>query len=114
MNDNGIAPNAKRLLWAGFMAILAAGVGFAIRGGILDNWGREFNFTATELGAITGAGFTGFCFGIIIGGVVADKIGYGKLVIAAFLLHVLSAFVTFGANKGQPQDVAYNFLYWGT
>ena len=47
MNDNGIAPNAKRLLWAGFMAILAAGVGFAIRGGILDNWGREFNFTAT-------------------------------------------------------------------
>ena len=41
MNDNGIAPNAKRLLWAGFMAILAAGVGFAIRGGILDNWARE-------------------------------------------------------------------------
>ena len=38
-NDPGNAPNAKRLLWAGFMAILAAGVGFAIRGGIFDNWG---------------------------------------------------------------------------
>ena len=24
----GIAPNAKRLLWAGFLAILAAGIGF--------------------------------------------------------------------------------------
>src|SRR6187399_234341 len=114
MNDNGIAPNAKRLLWAGFMAILAAGVGFAIRGGILDNWGREFNFTATELGAITGAGFTGFCFGIIIGGVVADKIGYGKLVIAAFAFHALSAFVTFAASADQPKDTAYNYLYWGT
>ena len=60
--ENGIASNAKRLLWAGFLAIFAAGVGFAIRGGILDNWGRDFGFTAGELGLIGGAGFTGFCF----------------------------------------------------
>ncbi|MDR3401171.1 MAG: MFS transporter [Chthoniobacter sp.] len=110
----GIAPNAKRLLFAGFMAILAAGVGFAIRGGILANWAADFGFTGAQLGAIGGAGFTGFCFGIIIGGVVADKIGYGKLVVAAFAFHVLSAFVTFGASKGQPQETAYNMLYWGT
>jgi len=93
----GIAPNASRLLWAGFMAILAAGVGFAIRGGIFDNWGKEFGFTAAQLGAIGGAGFTGFCFGIIGGGVIVDKIGYGKLVVVALLCHILSAFVTFGA-----------------
>lgn len=93
-----IAPNAKRLLWAGFAAIFAAGVGFAIRGGIFDNWGKEFGFTATQLGAIGGAGFTGFCFGIIIGGLIVDKIGYGKLVLAAFAAHVVSAFVTFGAS----------------
>src|SRR5215212_7501513 len=105
----GIAPNASRLLWAGFMAILAAGVGFALRNGILDNWGAEYGFTATQLGAISGQGFTGFCFGIIIGGVIADKIGYGKLVIAAFLFHVLSGVVTFAATK----DNAYNVLYWG-
>ena len=105
----GIAPNASRLLWAGFMAILAAGVGFAIRGGIFDNWGAEYGFTAAQLGAIGGAGFSGFCFGIIIGGVVCDKIGYGKLVILAFALHVLSAFVTFTAKGG----TAYQSLYWG-
>jgi MFS family permease len=86
-----IAPNAKRLLIASFTAILAAGVGFGIRGGILLNWGSEFGFTATQLGAIGGAGFSGFCFGIIIGGVVADKIGYGKLVIAALQFHILKA-----------------------
>ena len=80
------------------MAILAAGVGFAIRGGIFDNWGAEFGFTATQLGAIGGAGFTGFCFGIIIGGVICDKIGYGKLVIAAFACHVLSFVVTMMAT----------------
>jgi len=64
-----------------------------------------------QLGQIGGAGFTGFCFGIIIGGVVVDKIGYGKLVIAAFLFHVLSAFITFAATKGQAQSTAYMFLY---
>jgi len=32
-----IAPNAKRLLWAGFLAILAAGIGAGVRGGILAN-----------------------------------------------------------------------------
>jgi len=109
-NDPGTTSNAHRLLWAGFMAILAAGVGFAIRGGIFDNWGKEFGFTAAQLGAIGGAGFSGFCFGIIIGGVIVDKIGYGKLVFVALLCHVLSAFVTFGAST---PDNAYNMLFWG-
>lgn len=114
LNDAGIAPNAKRLLWAGFLAILAAGIGFGVRGGILANWAAEFGFTGAQLGAIGGAGFTGFCFGIIIGGVVVDKIGYGKLVFAAFAFHVLSAFITFAASGGQEQQTAYQFLYWGT
>jgi MFS family permease len=106
----GISANASRLLWAGFMAILAAGVGFAIRGGIFANWGKEYGFTAAQLGAIGGAGFSGFCFGIIIGGVIVDKIGYGKLVAVALIGHILSAFVTFAA--GTPAN-AYNFLFWG-
>src|SRR6187200_3561764 len=113
-HDPGIAPNAKRLLWAGFLAILAAGIGAGVRGGILATWAADFGFTGAQLGAIGGAGFTGFCFGIIIGGVVVDKIGYGKLVVAAFLFHVLSAFITFAAAKGQAQNTAYLFLYIGT
>jgi MFS family permease len=92
------------------MAILAAGVGFALRGGIFGAWASEYGFTASQLGAIGGAGFSGFCFGIIIGGVIVDKIGYGKLVAVALLGHILSAFITFGAST--PQN-AYDFLYWG-
>ncbi len=109
MQENTV-PNAKRLLWAGFMAILAAGVGFALRGGIFGAWAAEYNFTGAQLGAIGGAGFSGFCFGIIIGGVLVDKFGYGKLVALALLGHILSAFVTFGAST--PQN-AYDFLFWG-
>ena len=92
------------------MAILAAGVGFALRGGIFGAWAAEYNFTGAQLGAIGGAGFSGFCFGIIIGGVLVDKFGYGKLVALALLGHILSAFVTFGAST--PQN-AYDFLFWG-
>ena len=103
--------NRKRLLWAGFMAILAAGVGFGIRGGIFDNWATEYGFSSAQLGAIGGAGFTGFCFGIIIGGVVVDKIGYAALVFAAVACHILSAFVTFGAST---PDNAYLMLWLGT
>ena len=111
---DSIAPNAQRLLWAGFIAILATGIGFAIRGAILATWAAEFGFTGAQLGAIGGAGLTGFCFGVIIGGLVVDKIGYGKLVVAAFIMHLLSALVALAATKGQAQDTAFMFLYLGT
>ncbi|HCS51430.1 MAG TPA: hypothetical protein DIW81_07525, partial [Planctomycetaceae bacterium] len=91
-----------------------AGVGFAIRGGILDNWAGEYGFTNSQLGAIGGAGFTGFCFGIIIGGVIVDKIGYGWLVVAAFVFHVASAIVTFMPTPDMAQGTVYAFLFWGT
>jgi MFS family permease len=111
---DAIASNAQRLLWAGFLAILATGIGFGIRGGILATWAAEFGFTGAQLGAIGGAGLTGFCFGVIIGGLVVDKIGYGKLIVAAFVMHLLSALVTFSATAGQAQATAYMFLYLGT
>jgi MFS family permease len=116
----GIAPNASRLLWAGFMAILAAGVGFGIRGGILSDWGRQFGFTGAELGSITGGGLTGFGLVILIGGLLADKLGYGKLVMVAFLCHALSAVVTFaatgayGSGDAAGKAAAYKCLFWGT
>jgi MFS family permease len=114
MNDTGIAPNAKRLLFAGFLAIFAAGIGLAIRGGLFAEWLRTFNFTALQVGLINGAGFTGFCFGIIIGGIIVDKVGYGKLVVVAFLLHIVSAVVTFGASDGMETQKAFVYLWTGT
>jgi MFS family permease len=114
VSTDAIAPNAMRLLWAGFLAIFAAGIGFGIRGGILAIWAADFGFTGAQLGAIGGAGFTGFCFGIIIGGVVVDKVGYGKLVVAAFVFHILSALIALSATKGQAQTTAYLLLYIGT
>jgi len=111
---DALASNAMRLLWAGSLAIFAAAIGAGVRGGILFNWAADFGFTGAQLGAIGGAGFTGFCFGIIIGGVIVDRIGYGKLVVAAFVFHILSALIALSATKGQSQSTAYLLLYIGT
>lgn len=112
----GVAPNAKRLLWAGFMAILAAGVGFSVRGGILGQWAEQFGFTMTELGTITGGGLTGFGAVIIITSLFADRIGYGKLMVSAFALHFISAVLTLAAPAAFAaggKAAAYNCLFWG-
>lgn len=108
--------NASRLLWAGFMAILASGVGFSIRAGILTQWANQYGFTQTELGAITGGGLTGFGIIILIGAMLADKIGYGRLMVTAFIMHLASAALTLAtgaafAAGGKP--AAFQCLFWG-
>ena len=107
---------ANRLLWAGFMAILAAGVGFGVRGGILKDWANEFGFNNTQNGEITGFGLVGFGVVILIGAVLADFIGYGKLMVLAFLSHFAGAALCLAATpayKSGGQAAAYNCLKWG-
>ncbi len=92
------APNAERLLWAGFVAILAAGVGFSVRGAsVLQEWSQAFGFTQTELGGITGGGLVGFGVIIILSSFIAESVGYSKLMKFAFATHFLSAVVTLAA-----------------
>lgn len=111
---DAIAPNANRLLWAGFTAILAAGVGFSVRAGVLGQWADQFGFTMTELGTITGGGLTGFGIVIILSSLIADRIGYGKLMFTALLLHFISGVLTlatpaFFASGGK--EAAYWCLF---
>jgi len=113
---NGTVSNAQRLLWAGFMAILAAGVGFSIRAGILGQWAEQYGFTQTELGAITGGGLTGFGIIILLSSLIADRIGFGPLMFAAFVMHLVSAGLTLAtgaafAAGGKP--LAFQCLFWG-
>ena len=111
------APNAQRLLWAGFVAILAAGIGFSVRGAsVLGAWSNDFGFTQTELGSITGGGLAGFGFIIIISSFLAEKIGYAKLMMFAFIVHFLSAVVTLAAPAvfaAAGKDATYWTLFIG-
>ncbi|HVL12443.1 MAG TPA: MFS transporter [Gemmata sp.] len=89
----------KILFWASFFTLIAAGIGFSVRGvSILKDWGNQFGFTQAELGTITGGGLIGFGLAIIFFSFFADRFGYGKLMVVAFLLHASSAVVTFAAT----------------
>src|SRR5262245_60745152 len=90
--------NDKALFWASFLTLIAAGIGFSIRGAILKAWGAQFGFTQGELGGITGFGLVGFGFTIIGLSFFADRVGYGPLMVLAFLLHFSSAIVTLAAT----------------
>ena len=106
IKQDGISPNAGRLMWAGF----------SIRGGILKLWANEFGFTMTELGAITGGGLTGFGIVIILSSLIADKIGYGKLMMTAFALHFISGVVTLAAPAAFAaggKEAAFTCLFVG-
>lgn len=96
--------NEKILFWASFFTLIAAGIGFSVRGEILGDWGQQFQFTQSELGTITGGGLVGFGVTIVILSFFADAIGYGKLMALAFLLHASSAVVTLAAA---PAFAAY-------
>lgn len=112
----GSPTNAQRLLWAGFMAILAAGVGFSIRAGILGQWAEQYGFTQTELGAITGGGLTGFGIIILLSSLIADRIGFGPLMFIAFGMHLVSAALTLAtgaAFAAGGKDLAFQCLFWG-
>jgi hypothetical protein len=110
----------QQIFFASFMTLIAAGIGFAVRGGILADWGAQFGFTKSELGEIFGAGLAGFGFTIIFFSFFADAVGYKALLIGAFLLHVLSAVITLCAGMvyhsggGQNQNATYWCLYIGS
>jgi len=113
---NRATADHRRLFLASFITLIAAGIGFSIRSGILDDWARAFGFTQTELGAITGSGLWGFGIAVVFFSLLADRVGYGPLMGVAFLLHTLSAVLTLGAAfvfSKYGKDAAYWMLYLG-
>jgi len=110
--------NRKRLFVASFMTLIVAGLFFGLRASILGDWGTQFGFTKSELGAITGGGFVGFGVVILIASALAEKIGYAKLMWVAFVLHIVSAIITIAATPvygdgGAGNEAAYWMLYVG-
>jgi MFS family permease len=113
----GGAINQRSIFFASFMTLIAAGIGFAVRGGVLADWGAQFGFTQSDLGVINGAGLAGFGFTIIFFSFFADNVGYRALLILAFLLLLVSAVVTLVATPvfhAKGQNAAYWTLYIGT
>jgi MFS family permease len=106
----------RNIFIASFLTLIAEGVGFGVRTGVLGDWSSQFGFTKTDLGTITGGGLVGFGVTIIICSFFLDRVGYKPLLVAAFILHVASALVTLAATpiyEAMGGTVAArNATYW--
>jgi len=108
--------NRGKLMWASFLTLMTAGIGFAVRGGILAEWGYQFGFTQSELGTITGGGLVGFGIVILVASLITDQLGYKTILGIAFFLHILSVVITLAATPvyaAAGKEATFHCLYWG-
>jgi MFS family permease len=88
----------SQLFWASCLALLVTSLSFGIRAGILGKLGTDFQLTATELGTITATAFWGFPLAVVIGGFIVDAIGMKRLLVMAFIFHLLGIVLTIFAQ----------------
>ncbi len=108
--------STSKIFLASFLTLIAAGMGFAIRGAVLEEWANQYGFTMFELGTITGGGLVGFGLVIIVASFFVDRIGYKTILLLAFLCHLGSAALTLAATPifhSSGKDATYNCLYYG-
>jgi fucose permease len=92
-----------KLFWASCLALLVTSLSFGIRAGILNQLGTDFGLSATQLGTIAATAFWGFPLAVIIGGMVVDAIGMKRLLVLAFIFHLIGILLTIFAGKlGDP------------
>jgi len=93
----------NKLFVASCLALLVTSLSFGIRAGLLNQWGTEFNLSASQLGTIAATAFWGFPLAVIIGGMVVDVIGMKRLLVLAFIFHLLGIILTiFAGSFGDP------------
>ncbi len=71
---------------------------FAIRAGILTQLGVDFEISNKELGWINSMAFLGFPLAMILGGLLYNAVGAKKLMIVAFVCHMLGLLLTIFAG----------------
>ncbi len=86
--------NRTQLFRASCLSLLVTSLSFGIRAGMLNQWGTEFSLDKAQLATITATAFWGFPLVQVFGGIVVDIIGMKKLLMLAFVLHLLGIVLT--------------------
>jgi len=94
--------SSRRLFVASCLAIAATALAFSVRADIIPALKADVGLTDTEIGQIAGSGLWGFAITIVVGGVLLDNLGMGKLMTFAFLSHVAGVVMTLLAQGYWP------------
>jgi len=109
-NPSGGGLHAQRLFYGCFASMFATSFGFIVRALLLNDFGNLMNLTEGQKGAIQGAGLFPFAISIILFSLIIDKVGYGMIMVLAFLGHVGGTILTMAAIGPK----SYMMLYMGT
>jgi MFS family permease len=109
------SPQAYRLFAGCFAAMFATSFAFIVRALVITDWGVAFNLTEAQKGAIfPGAALFPFAISIVLFSLFIDRIGYGRIMVFAFIGHVIGTGLTIFAIKAPNHLAAYQMLYFGT
>jgi len=88
----------EQLFRASCLSLLVTSLSFGIRAGILDKLGVDFQLDKAQLASITSTAFYGFPIAVVIGGFIVDIIGMKRLLVMAFVLHLVGILLTIFAG----------------
>jgi MFS family permease len=86
--------NKSRLFFAACVSLVVTAMTFGIRAGILSQLGTDFALTDTQLGFVNSMAFLGFPIATVIGGLAYNSVGPKKLMLVAFVSHLLGIILT--------------------
>ena len=104
---NSIVARVDRLFVTCFLALVATSFCFVLRAFVIDDWGREFQLSATQKGELLGVGLWPFAISIVLLGLFIDRLGYRLALWGAVALHLFGIGATLTAS-------GYWSLYVGT
>jgi len=90
--------NKDKLFIASCLALTVTAMTFAIRAGILGQLSQDFALSDTQLGWINAMAFLGFPIATMLGGLLYNFFGAKKLVIIAFVGHIVGLLLTMSAD----------------
>lgn len=90
--------NKNKLFIAACISLVVTSMTFAIRAGILNQLGVDFQINNTQLGYINSMAFLGFPLAMLVGGLLYNALGPKRLLIIAFVCHILGLIMTIYAG----------------
>lgn len=90
--------NKNKIFLAACVSLIVTAMTFAIRAGILTQLGTDFEISDEKLGWINGMAFLGFPIAMIVGGLLYNSLGAKKLMVVAFISHILGLVLTIYAG----------------
>ena len=100
-------PASNALFITCFTALVATAFCFVLRAFVIDDWGHEFNLSATQKGELLGVGLWPFAISIVLLSLLIDRVGFRAVLWFAVACHLIGTLALLTAAGYWP-------LYIGT